>query len=156
MKLLSATILITALLISAGCDQLETSSSFSLPPGDLENGKLLFSSYKCIECHTLAGTEFLGEEARLTEDGGIAVELGGVTDTPKTYAELVTSVINPSHRIAEGYLLEQVVDQEGESKMVYYNSIMTVEELVDIVTYLESLYELEEITETYYPHYQHF
>ena len=140
-------------LAASGCSQESVANrGFSLPPGDPENGRLLFLEYQCIQCHTLAGTEFAGDEWRLTEDGGIAVQLGGPTTRVQTYGDLVTSIINPSHRIAKGYPLEQITD-DGESKMSYYNQVMTVEDLVDIVTFLKMQYEFKSYPETIYPYY---
>jgi hypothetical protein len=81
------------------------------------------------------------------------VELGGLTDRVQTYGDLVTSIINPSHRIAEGYSPEEVMLDDGESRMAYYNSVMTVEELIDIVTFLETKYDLKPATRQAYPSY---
>jgi sulfur-oxidizing protein SoxX len=59
----------------------------------------------------------------------------------KTYADLVTSIINPSHKLSRGFD-NNTVTTEGESQMRSYNEYMTVEELTDIVTFLESKYEI--------------
>ena len=126
---------------------------FSLPKGSVAEGEILFTQFQCYECHTIAGTDFVGDEARLSENNGIAVELGGAKSDVQSYADLVTSVINPSHRIAEGYDPDQVTYGDGESKMAYYNSIMTVEELVDIVTFLETKYSVLQRPMTPYPPY---
>ena len=42
------------------------------------------------------------------------VELGGNITKVKSYGELVTSIINPSHDLAKGYA-EEVVSEDGES-----------------------------------------
>ncbi|MFT5137567.1 MAG: sulfur-oxidizing protein SoxX [Arenicella sp.] len=156
MKLLCTGVLVVLTLLSAACDQ-ETIANrgFYLPQGDTENGELLFTQYKCFNCHTMAGTDFVADEWRLTEDDGIAVEIGGATDRVQTYGDLVSSIINPSHRIAQGYSPEEVMEDNGESRMAYYNSVMTVEELIDIVTFLESKYELKRDFETKYPNYEY-
>jgi len=156
MKLLTLNTLLVALLLACAPSQQSVESvGFSLPEGDAENGELLLNEYNCFACHTMQGTEFLGDEWRLTEDDGIAVELGGVRTTVQTYGDLVTSIINPSHRIAEGYSPEEVMTEQGESRMAYYNGGMTVEELIDIVTFLKSKYELRPYTRTLYPDYAH-
>jgi len=59
----------------------------------------------------------------------------------KTYGQIVTGIINPSHDLARGYA-EEVVSEEGESKMYNYNGYMTVQELIDIVMYLQPHYDL--------------
>jgi hypothetical protein len=141
------------LLSLMACDQANLSSAgFTLPEGDPENGELVFFDMNCIQCHVLEGTDFNGEEARLLENGGIAVKLGGEVSKVQSYADLVTSIINPSHRIAKGYALEQITEK-GESKMAYYNEVMTVAELVDLVTFLKSKYEFKSYPQTVYPYY---
>jgi len=146
-------VLVFILLLGACTQEQVANRGFSLPPGEAENGEVLFSSYGCISCHTLAGTDFAGGEWRLTEGEGIAVELGGETSKVQTYGDLVTSIINPSHRIAKGYPRDQISSEDGESKMAYYNDIMTVEELIDLVTFLKSKYVLRSYPKTYYPYY---
>ena len=69
------------------------------------------------------------------------VELGGPVTRVKTYGDLVTSIINPSHKLADGYA-EEAVSEDGESKMYVYNGYMTVQELVDLVSYLQPQYEV--------------
>ena len=59
----------------------------------------------------------------------------------KTYGELVTSIINPSHKLAKGYPLD-LVSNDGQSKMPVYNGFMTVQELIDIVIFLQPHYEV--------------
>lgn len=153
MKILviGALLVITLLATACGPDSVQ-SRGFSLPPGDVENGSLLFIEYQCIECHTLAGTDFVGDEDRLRENGGIAVQLGGSSGHMQTYGDLVTSIINPTHRIAKGYALEEVADN-GESRMTYYNDILTVSDLIDLVAFLKSKYPIESYCETTAPYY---
>jgi len=57
----------------------------------------------------------------------------------KSYSELVTSVINPSHELIRHRRAEDV-SQDGQSLMVVYNDVMTVSELSDIVAFLETRY----------------
>ena len=141
--LTTKTSLFIALLLVGACsgEQIAT-RDFSLPPGIAENGRELFTEYRCTSCHTLADTEFNDDEWRLTENGGIAVELGGETTKVKTYGDLVTSIINPSHRLAKGYPVDQI-SENGNSKMEYYNEVMTVEELIDLVTFLKTKYKFK-------------
>jgi len=146
--------ILSLILLLGACNQEQIANrGFSLPPGDVENGELLFLEYHCIQCHTLAGTEFAGDEWKLREGGGIAVQLGGESTKVQTYGDLVTSIINPSHRIAKGYPAEQVTEN-GESKMEYYNETMTVADLIDLVTFLKSKYVLKELPVSAYPLYQ--
>lgn len=146
-------ILVAAAGLIGGCGNVDSEArGFSLPEGDVVNGRMLFIDYHCLACHTVPETEFSEDRWQTRDDGGIAVALGGATTKVVTYGDLVTSIINPSHRIAKGYHLAQVTD-DGESKMEYYNEVMTVADLIDIVTYLKTKYHKIKIEETVYPFY---
>ena len=71
----------------------------------------------------------------------VLVELGGKVTRVKTYGELITAIINPSHELAKGYA-EDVVAEEGESRMYVYNEFMTVQELIDVVMFLQPYYDV--------------
>ena len=59
----------------------------------------------------------------------------------KTYGELITAIINPSHKLADGYP-EELVSEDGESRMYVYNDYMTIKELTDIVMFLQPHYDV--------------
>lgn len=132
------TIFAIILLVTGGCggDRM-SEKGFSLPEGDPVRGKDAFLYMHCHECHMIAGEEL----PRLDLADPPFVELGGTVTRVKTYGELVTAIINPSHKLAKGYPLE-VISNNGESKMPVYNGFMTVQELIDIVTFLQPHYEV--------------
>lgn len=133
------------LLALAGCEADRMSEKgFSLPEGDPIRGKDAFLYMHCHECHMIAGEEL----PRVDLADPPFVELGGTVTRVKTYGELVTAIINPSHRLAKGYPID-VVSNDGESKMPIYNGFMTVQELIDIVTFLQPYYEV------YVPQYEY-
>ncbi|MAW79923.1 MAG: cytochrome C [Parvularcula sp.] len=124
-----------ATMITA-CDLSPTSShGFRLPDGDAEAGRQVFIDKKCSSCHVIEGMEDLRE--------GLAIEntvpIGGMTTKVDTYGQLVTSIINPSHRISRAYRSE-AYSEEGESKMRNYNDELTVSELIDLVAFLQAQY----------------
>ncbi|QDV44326.1 hypothetical protein Enr13x_41910 [Stieleria neptunia] len=111
---------------------------FTLPEGDAERGKATFVALQCNACHTVDGVEL---DADVSEDV-TTVALGGKKGYVVTYGDLVTSIINPSHRFALGYQSDEI--QEGEvSKMRSYNDEMTVTQLADLVTFLQQHYQVE-------------
>jgi hypothetical protein len=122
---------------------------FSLPEGSSSNGKAAFVELGCNSCHSTKDVEQLS----LADKTFPSVELGGPTRTTKTYGELVTSIINPSHKISTRYRPSVVVIEDGTSTMKIYNDVMTVTQLVDLVTYLESQFEVFEYRRTTYPKY---
>ena len=145
-------VVLSLLAICVGCDTGPKSArGFSLPEGDVDRGKTAFLALQCNTCHHIVGFEFDTPEV----EKELSIALGGEVASIKTYGELVTSIINPSHRLARGYPLS-VVQEEGESKMANYNDVMTVSNLIDLVAFLQSRYKLIEYDPTNYPHYHYF
>lgn len=134
--------------ILASCERPQ-SAGFTLPEGDAERGKETFMDLGCTFCHTVDGVE--GLRADMPEPARTIV-LGGEKSRVYTYGELVTSIINPSHKISQPELGD-VVDVGGTSQMVVYNDIMTVTEMTDLVTFLEANYSLEPYRPSAYPAY---
>jgi mono/diheme cytochrome c family protein len=121
---------------------------FSLPQGDVDKGAMVLTKYHCLACHQVKGIE----QAVGINNPDLNIRLGGKSTQVKTYAELVTSVINPSHKLAKGYSLT-ILAVEGESKMRNFNDVMSVTELVDLVTFLQPHYELVPYRRTDYQFY---
>lgn len=137
MKTLSA-ILICALLSTACARGPQSASGFRLPDGDAERGLAAFTDLRCNACHAVEGLEieYLGT-------GEPVVTLGGEVRRVKTYGELVTSIINPSHKLAPAYLLKELPeDKESPMARAGLNEVMTVQQLVDLVAFLQPRYEV--------------
>ena len=142
MKPMAKWIGVLGLLVwSTGCASI---NQFSLPNGDAERGRLAFIELGCNQCHSATGV------ARRSGPVDFHLALGSVTGE-KSYVELVTSIINPSHRIArpDGAI-------GGRSRMPNFNTTMTVQELTDLVHYLAPQYELLVVPEFHYPEYDYF
>ena len=118
----------------------KSAKGFQLPDGDVDNGKAAFLALKCNTCHRVSGVELPAPVATAPTN----VVLGGEVTMIRTYGELVTSVINPSHGLAPGFKKEQI--KEGKlSPMPDYNEIMTVRQMIDLVAFLQSRYaQIEE------------
>lgn len=138
----------TAFIISA-CDfGPKPSRGFTLPEGNAGEGEAAFSKFLCGDCHLIAGKEDL----RAVIEPRMNLPLGGRAARVNTYGELVTSIINPSHAISKKFPGIEV-SEEGQSKMRNYNSVMTVNELIDLVAFLQAQYDLEPFEPTTYPPY---
>jgi len=137
------------LALLAACDQDPRSKGgVFLPPGDAAKGETQFVSLGCVSCHTVVGAE-LPEPAAA---GPVRVLLGSRTGRNMSYGELVTSIVNPSHRLASRYP-EARVSAEGESIMTAYNDVMTVTQLTDLVAFLQAHYEKSDRPGYRYPVY---
>ena len=135
-----STLVFAAVLLAAlsACTRTpESAAGFRLPDGDPIAGRQEFISLQCHDCHSIPGETF----PVMPDVAAPYVVLGGDVTHVKTYGELVASIINPSHRIAKGYG-EGVVAEDGVSKMLIYNDVMTVRQLTDIVVYLQPHYEV--------------
>lgn len=137
MKIL-ALLSMTFILLATGCTRTASSPvGFRLPDGDAAKGRTAFLYMQCHQCHTVAGEEF--PEILMADPP--YVELGGPVSKVKTYGDLVTAIINPSHKLADGYATE-LVSENGESNMYNYNQHMTVQELTDLVIFLQPHYNV--------------
>lgn len=132
-------------LFSACSDNVNSSRGFTLPQGDAKKGKMVFLDHRCLACHTLTGLDDPSVKIILPEP----VVLGGKVTRIKTYADLVTSVINPSHRIANLHQSSNY-KADGTSTMENYNDVMTISELTDLVTFLQPYYRVVKFKHTHY------
>ena len=110
---------------------------FSLPEGSVDKGRATFVELECNTCHSVGDIERVAGHEGLE----INVRLGGQVTNVKTYGDLMTSVINPSYKINRRYINRNIATEGGEFKMVVDDETMTVRQLVDLVTYLESNYQ---------------
>jgi hypothetical protein len=129
-------LVIVAVLTLPGCDR--DTQGFALPEGDAESGRVEFVDLGCIDCHRIMGDPELSE---MDPEAEIRIILGGPTSRVQTYGNLVTSIINPSHHVRRGDS-EMMSNPDGSSRMRSYNDLMTVQQLVDLVTFLEEHYEV--------------
>jgi sulfur-oxidizing protein SoxX len=143
-RLLAVIAVFGALLLAACTPGKESPIGFSLPEGDPAIGQETFVALQCNACHSTPDIEQLAQR-----DGGISIALGGEVGRVKTYADLVTSVINPSHRLAVGHP-PTMVALGTESRMRNYNETMTVEQLINLVAYLQPHYKVRVYEPTVY------
>ena len=132
--------MLTAIVLAlSGCDRdaIMSTRGFRLPDGNAAAGREAFLYMQCHQCHSIKGEQLAvipGQEPPY-------IELGGEVTQVRTYGQLVTSIINPTHKLATGYARD-VVSVEGVSNMYVYNQYMTVQELIDIVMFLQPYYKV--------------
>jgi hypothetical protein len=121
----------------AGCGTGPTSGvGFRLPKGDPEKGKAAFLELKCHTCHSVS------EEGLPKPDspGQFNVVLGGEFLRVRTYGELVTSIINPTHIVSLEH--KKKLEAGGTlSPMPEFNQVMTVAQMIDLVAFLQPHYK---------------
>lgn len=133
-------------LVAAGCTPgPESSYGFRLPDGDPVMGQQVFLDMQCHACHRISNLEL----PALDLAAPVTVTLGGPTSRIQTYGQLVTSIINPSHKLISGYPKNEV-SSAGESFMPAMNEFMTVRQLIDVVAFLQGQYQV--VVPTPYPY----
>ena len=103
----------------------------------MSRGEMAFINLQCQQCHTVSGVTLPADETM--RDGPVLVQLGGPVTNIKTYGDLVTSIIHPSHDLRGPR--DEVANPDGTSIMTDYNSVMTVQQMVDIVSFLQPKYD---------------
>ena len=142
--------ILTAIVLAlSGCDReaIMSTRGFRLPDGNAAAGREAFLYMQCHQCHSIKGEQL----AIIPGQKPPYIELGGPVTQVRTYGELVTSIINPTHKLATGYARD-VVSVDGVSKMYVYNQFITVQELIDIVMFLQPYYNVV-VPEFRYPVY---
>ena len=100
---------------------------FTLPKGDPAKGRAVFEKFQCYFCHEIRGEDFPFAGV----DYGPELSQMGRLHPLEYFAE---SVINPGAIAAQ-----HDRSPDGKSTMPAYNDRMTVQELIDLSTYLASL-----------------
>ena len=135
--LLSVSVISLALAATACVPSPKSGAGFRLPDGDPVLGQQVFLDMQCHACHTIPGVEL----PDLNLEAPVSVSLGGPVSVVKTYGNLVTSIINPSHRLMGRYPRDEI-SVDGESFMPVMNDYMTVRQLIDLVAYLQDQYDV--------------
>lgn len=128
---------VAVLALMTACSDWKSASGFCLPDGGINAGREAFIRLNCHQCHTVAGEKLPGPDPTV-----IAVPLGGEVLRVKTYGQLVTSIINPQHIINPNYRVKYT-DAAGRTLMPDYNGTMTVNDMINLVAYLQSRYKLK-------------
>jgi hypothetical protein len=130
------------LLVLASCathPDYATQFRFPVEWGSIAEGQATFVDLECHQCHTLDGVDLPPYEG----ESPVTLELGGTIVYAKTYADLVTSIINPSHVVSDEYLSTLPSDaRRGTTTIMSFKDQMTVTQLIDLVIFLNSRYVL--------------
>jgi hypothetical protein len=135
-SLLISLVALCALICVSACDRDDRSQgAIYLPEGDAAKGEMYFVSLGCISCHSVIGAELPDP----VEAGPVRVLLGSRTGRSMSHGRLVTSIVNPSHRLSSRYRKNES-SQQGESLMTSYNDVLTVTQLTDLIAFLQKHY----------------
>ena len=122
-------------MVLSGCAPGPKSTrGFVFPEGDLARGKSTFVELKCFECHQVEGVAGLPTPEI---PSGKVILLGGKIRTTKTYGDLLTAIIHP----AESVTALAADRTQSDEVMPTVNDVMTVQQMLDLVTFLSPQYE---------------
>lgn len=137
-RTLQLLVLLHVALLAACTGDPRSARGFRLPDGDAAAGKQAFVDLRCYVCHPVRGVD-----AKFEGTSAASVPLGGKTARVKTYGELVTAIINPSHkfvlRVPPGLTAP---GERSTMELAGLNERMTVQQLVDVVAFLQGIYEV--------------
>ncbi len=125
--------LLLPLIVVVACDGPEAAerATFFFPDGDPEAGRTAFAQMQCYACHGVIGDDFPEPHATPPLPAPLGPDLAA-----RSRGQVAEAVIAPYHRIPDD--LEAV--HRGEvPQMGDYSEAMTVRQLIDIVSYLETL-----------------
>jgi cytochrome c2 len=131
--------LLATLVTSCTPDALNSPAAFRLPNGDAEAGRKTFVELRCYVCH-----EVKGVDEKFDGTPAAHVVLGGKVTRVKSYAELVTAIINPTHKIpSDRPGTESIGTAPSVMSVAGLNDVMTVTQLVNLVAFLQPQYQVE-------------
>lgn len=134
--------LLSAVLLLTSCathPDYATQFRFPVEWGSIAGGRQAFVELECHQCHHVNGVNL----APYPGSSPVMIELGGEIIHAKTYADLVTSIINPNHVVSDDYLRTLPRDERsGARSIMPFKEQMTVTQLIDLVTLLNSRYIL--------------
>lgn len=135
--------LVAILLPAIFCASCTLSPIFGYPveEGNIDAGRQAFIDHQCHQCHNVAGVQL----PPLAGVSDVLLELGGETSSIRSYAGLMTSIINPNHEISEDYRARLALDAElplNSPMPTRHIDNMTVRQLIDLVAFLDSRYIL--------------
>jgi hypothetical protein len=107
------------------------------PLGNVQRGREAFLALECHACHRVEGLELATD----VTPGPLSVPLGGHTPRIETYGDLITAIVNPSHRLARSYRAEAGRGEPSPMAAKYLNDVMTTQQLVDIAAFLHREYD---------------
>lgn len=114
-----------------------TGESKILPAGDPGRGRDLFEEKLCFRCHTVEGDRFPEVDLPVINH----VHLAGETNRDWSRDFFAREILDPQHLLSPEYQRAMAIigDKLGakESPMPDYRSVLTVKDLLDLVTYLE-------------------
>lgn len=121
--------------VQASSDDYFETGGIQMVRADEVEGRKAFIKHQCASCHSVFYDRALPKPTS-DVDGPVL----GRPDRLHLPADIMNAIISPSHEISKDYKGELTLD--GTSPMVRLTHVMTVQELLDIATYLMDVQDL--------------
>jgi mono/diheme cytochrome c family protein len=121
----------------AGCSGQKSLRSFRMPEGDATRGQTAFVSLRCHTCHTVSGVNLPAPTAAPADQ----LLLGGEVARLRTYGDLLTAIVHPNAGLSDKLPGPERKKMQS-SPMPGVNDVMTVQEMIDLVTFLQPRYRV--------------
>jgi hypothetical protein len=108
------------------------------PLGNVERGREAFVALECHACHRIQDVQLTPPATTPTS---FDVVLGGHTPRIETYGDIITAIVNPSHRLARSYREAAGRGEASPMAAQFLNDVMTTQQLVDIAAFLRTEYD---------------
>jgi sulfur-oxidizing protein SoxX len=134
-------------VVTASCDRgIKSTRSFTFPTGDAARGQAAFVALKCTACHTVVGVTL----PKTTAPADQTLALGGQVAHLRTYGDLLTAIVHPNAGLSDKLPMAQWRKME-KTPMRPVNDVMTVQQMIDLVTFLQPRYTpLEPLIESHF------
>lgn len=109
--------------------------TFTLPKGDPAAGRELFVEAECYKCHEVKGEKLPPLEPGEERVGPELSQMAGAHPL-EFFAE---SIVNPNASIVADAKERGYVEADGRSKMPDFSDVLTVKQVADLASYIESL-----------------
>lgn len=121
--------------------------AFRFPMGDVAKGKEAFARLACNQCHSTKTTPI----KKTKTSGQLDINLGERERFVNTYLDIVTAITNPQHVTDAKYAdlsPELYVEGTIATVMPSMNDVISARDLMDLVAYIDSLYQQEKFYNT--------
>lgn len=106
--------------------------------GDPGAGRTLFEEKLCSRCHTVEGAKFSDRDLPAID----FIHLAGTNNRGWTRDSYASEIMNPQHLISPDHqkAMVRIGDRVGEvtSPMLNFNNKLTIQELINLVAFLEA------------------
>lgn len=110
-----------------------------MPPGKPESGESVFVTKGCYQCHSAGATKLPPVDLAQR----LVIELGGDVHTKWTRDDYARAIMDPNHLVSEDYKIAMIRlgdhFKAENSPMPTFADVLRVNELIDLVSFLDSL-----------------